>query len=225
MGTPSARPTEASCRCACAQTCALGSKDHERGRRPACAPAKARSVRWAGVSTRRRRPTMRRSPETLRDEDLLARVDQPRSLPRPSLADPPAAVRAHAQGPDLRSDRGDDRGGYNLAAGDARRRTQLGLPLQLAAGLYVHALGASHAGLRPGSDRLLLLRRRSGRRRGSADHVRHRRAQAARRGDAGSSLRLRRRPAGPNRQRRMASQAARCLGGVARLRSTPHQLR
>ena len=162
--------------------------------------------------------------ETRGDASLLARVDRPRSLSGSSLADPPAAVRAHAQGADLRSDRSDDRRGDDLAARDARRRAQLGLPLQLAAGLDVHALGTLDPRLRPRGERLLLLHRRPGRGRRPADHVRHRRARAARRGDARSPHRLRRRAAGAGRQRRLAPQAARCLGRAPRLGPAPHAL-
>ena len=67
-------------------------------------------------------------------------------------------------------------GAHDLAARDARRRAQLGLPLHLDPRLDVHALGPVHARLRLGGQRLLLLHRRRGReRRGPADHVRHRR--------------------------------------------------
>ena len=111
------------------------------------------------------------------------------------MADPPAAVRAHAQGPDLRSDRSDDRRRHDLAARDARRRAQLGLPLQLAARLDLHAVGPLDPRLRPRGERLLLLHRRPGRGRGPADHVRDRRARAARRGDARSPLRATKAPA------------------------------
>ena len=54
---------------------------------------------------------------------------------------PPAAQRAHAQGPDVRADRRDGRRRDDVAAGDARRRAQLGLPLHVDPRLHVHALG------------------------------------------------------------------------------------
>ncbi len=89
----------------------------------------------------------------------------------------------------LRADRSDDRGGHHLAARDARRRPQLGLPLQLDPRLDVHALGAVHARLRLGGQRLLLLRRRRGRGRGggAADHVRDRRRDASSRSRSSST--------------------------------------
>ena len=77
--------------------------------------------------------------------------------------------------PDRRADRGRD----DLAAGDAAGRAQLGLPLQLDPRLDVHAVGALHARLRLGGQRLLLLHRRRRRRpRGPAGDVRARRRAA-----------------------------------------------
>ena len=66
--------------------------------------------------------------------------------------------------------------------GDARRRAQLGLPLQLDPRLHVHALGPLHPRLRLGGERLLLLRRRrrGGGRGGPPDHVRDRGREEAR---------------------------------------------
>ena len=75
----------------------------------------------------------------------------------------PAAQRADAQGPDLRPDRRDGRRGHHVAARDARRRAQLGLPLLLDPRLHVHALGPLHARLRLGGQRLLLLHRATSR--------------------------------------------------------------
>ena len=111
---------------------------------------------------------------------LLARVAGPRRLPRPPVEDVPPAQRADAQGPQLRPDRRDGRGVDHVAARDPGRRAQLGLPLQLGPRLDVHALGAVHARLRLGGQRLLLLhrRRRLGRAR-APDHVRHRRRARA----------------------------------------------
>ena len=104
-----------------------------------------------------------------------------------------AAQRADAEGPHLRAIRSDDRGGHHVAAGDTGRRPQLGLPLQLDPRLDVHAVGAVHARLRRGGERLLLLRRRRGRGRGGAapDHVRDRRREEARGAGARAPLRLR----------------------------------
>ena len=72
----------------------------------------------------------------------------------------PRAQRADAQGPDVRADRRDRRRGDDLAAGDARRRAQLGLPLHVDPRLDVRAVGPLHARLRLGGERLLLLHRR-----------------------------------------------------------------
>ena len=71
------------------------------------------------------------------------------------------------------------RGGDDLAARDARRRAQLGLPLLLDPRLDVHALGPLHARLRRGGQRLLLLHPR--RRHGARTTCRSCTASAARR--------------------------------------------
>ena len=55
------------------------------------------------------------------------------------------------------------RGGDDVAARDARRRAQLGLPLLVDPRLDVRAVGPLHARLRLGGQRLLLLHRRRGR--------------------------------------------------------------
>ena len=55
----------------------------------------------------------------------------------------PAAQRADAQGPDLRADRRDDRRGDDVAARDARRRAQLGLPLHAGSATRPSCSGAS----------------------------------------------------------------------------------
>ena len=111
------------------------------------------------------------------DRPPLAALARPRRVPRPSVAERPAAQRPDAQGPDLRADRRDRRRRHHLAAGDAGRRAQLGLPLLVDPRLHVRAVGPLHARLRLGGERLLLLRRRRGRGRAgpAADHVRHRR--------------------------------------------------
>ncbi len=112
------------------------------------------------------------------DRRVLARLAARRQLPRPPLADPPAALGARPQGPHLHPDRGDRRRPDHLAAGDAGRRTQLGLPLQLDPRLDLQPLGPAHARLRPGGARLHALhRRRLPRPPGPADHVRDRRAR------------------------------------------------
>ena len=96
------------------------------------------------------------------------------------MAAVPAALGADAEGPVVRADRRDGRGRDDVAARDARRRAQLGLPLLVDPRLHVHALGPLHARLRLGGQRLLLLhRRRRGRRRGPAGHVRRSAASAS----------------------------------------------
>ena len=107
---------------------------------------------------------------------VLAAVDHPGRVPRPPVADPPAAQRADPQGPDLRADRRAARRLDDLAARDPARRTQLGLPLRLDPRLDVRAVGPVHPGPGPRGQRLLLLHRRrepGGAR--PADHVRRRR--------------------------------------------------
>ena len=81
---------------------------------------------------------------------LLAHLARLRRLPRPPLARAPAALRAGPQGPHLHADRRDDRRADDLAAGDARRRAQLGLPLHLDARRDLHPPGPARARARPG---------------------------------------------------------------------------
>ncbi len=134
--------------------------------------------------------------------------------------------RAHAQGPDLRADRRDRRRRDDVAARDAGRGAQLGLPLLLDPRLDVRALGPLHARLRLGGQRLLLLRRRrdGGGGGDAADHVRHRRPRGAARADARPPHRLRERAARPRRQRRPLAGPARRLGRGARLALPAHAL-
>ena len=94
------------------------------------------------------------------DRAPLATLARSRRVPRPSLADPPPTQRADPQGPHLRPDRGHGGGGHHLAAGDPRRRAELGLPVHVDPGRHLHALGPLHARIRLGGQRLLLLHRR-----------------------------------------------------------------
>ena len=146
-----------------------------------CARATRRSSRCRGPSTRRRGPTTRPTSASCCTADYWHEWLDARRLPRPPVAHVPAAQRADAQGADLRADRRDGRRRHDVAARDARRRAQLGLPLHLDPRLDVHALGPLHARLRLGGQRLLLLhrRRRRGGRGRAADHVRHRRRDAS----------------------------------------------
>ena len=179
-------------RVAARPTSASASRARARGRAPRC--RRATRVRRPGLVAARscRRPT-RRPRSGWADRPLLAGVAEARHVPRPPVAHLPAAQRTDPQGPDLRADRRDDRGGDHVAARDARRRAQLGLPLQLDPRLHVHAVGAVHARLRRGGERLLLLRRRRGRGRGgrAPDHVRDRRRERARGAGARPPVRLR----------------------------------
>ncbi len=61
------------------------------------------------------------------------------------------ALADHAEGADLRADRRHRRGADDLAAGTARRRAQLGLPLLLAARRHADAAGADERRLLRGS--------------------------------------------------------------------------
>ena len=137
------------------------------------------------------------------------------------------AQRAHAQGPDLRADRRAGRRGDHLAARDARRRAQLGLPLHLDARLDVRAVGPVHPRLRLGGQRLLRTSSPTGRRRATAT-CRSCTASTARRELDEHVLdhlqRLRGRPAGAHRQRRLRPAPARRLGRGARLGLPAHQV-
>ena len=112
----------------------------------------------------------------------------------------------------------------HVAARDAGRRAQLGLPLHLDPRLDVRPVGAVHARLRLGGQRLLLLHRRRGRaRRRAADHVRRRRR--ARRSTRTTLDHLHgydgARPV-RDRQRRLQPAPARRVGRGARLGLPPH---
>ena len=99
---------------------------------------------------------------------LLARLAGRRADPRPPLARGDPALGAGDQGPDVHADRRDRRGADDVAARDARRRAQLGLPLRLDARLDVHAAGAALAQPRLGSRGVHAVRRRPRARRRTA---------------------------------------------------------
>ena len=110
------------------------------------------------------------------DRAPLAALAGRRPHPGPPVEEPPRPQRADPQGTQLRADRRDRGRRHDLAAGDAGRRAQLRLPLQLDPGLHLRAVGPLHARLRLGGDRLLPLHhRRGGAGRRPADRVRHRR--------------------------------------------------
>ena len=91
---------------------------------------------------------------------LLAGLAVQRHLPRPPLAQLHGAQRPDAQGPELRAHRRHHGGGDDLAARDARRGAQLGLPLHLDPRLLLHAALALPARVRLGGARVLRLRAR-----------------------------------------------------------------
>ena len=156
---------------------------------------------------------------------LLARVARRRHLSRPSLARVPAALGARAEGADLRADRGDDRGADDVAAGDAGRRAQLGLPLLLDARRDVHAVGAARARPRLGGERLHGVPRRPRAQQGrlAPDHVRDRRRAQPQGDDAAPPQGLRRLAAGAQGQRRLQPAPERRLRRRARLGLPAHQ--
>ncbi len=114
--------------------------------------------------------------------------------PRPPLARPDPALGAGDQGPHLHAHRRHRRGAHDLAAGDARRRAQLGLPLHVAARLDLHAAGAALLEPRLGGRGVHAVRRRPRAQQGRrpADHVRDRRPPRSDRVDPRRPLRLRR---------------------------------
>ena len=113
---------------------------------------------------------------------------------------------------------------HHVAARDAGRRAQLGLPLRLDARRDVHAARAALARPRLGGRRVHAVRGRprAGRRRRAADHVRDRRPPRPHRVDARRPVGLRRRAAGPDRQRRVRPAPERRLRRGARLDPAAH---
>ena len=95
---------------------------------------------------------------------LLARLAELGQDPRPSVEALPGPQRADPEGAQLRPHRRDHGGVDDLAAGNAGRGAELGLPVHLDPGLGVHAPVAVPAGFRLGSDRVLGLRHRRGQR-------------------------------------------------------------
>ena len=161
------------------------------------------------------------------DVALLALLARPRADPRPPLARPDPALGARDQGADLHADRRDRRGADDVAARDAGRRAQLGLPLHLDARHDLHAAGAALAQPRLGGRRVHAVRRRRRADRGrvAADHVRDRRPSRPHRDDPRRPLRLRGREAGADRQRRLRPAPERRLRRGARLDPPAHEAR
>ena len=123
--------------------------------------------------------------------------------PRPSVARPDPALRAHDQGPDLHADRRHGGRADDLAPRDARRRAQLGLPLHLDPRHDLHPAGAPLPQPELGGRRVHAVRRRRGADRGrvAADHVRDRRPSRLDRVDPRRPDRLCGRKAGADRER------------------------
>ena len=122
--------------------------DRHRGRlrpRPPRAGQGRAGVLRAVLGRRPRLPHRRRRRRRAhrRDRPVLAQLAGPRPHPRPPAAAPARAVGAHDQGPDLHADRRHRRRADDLAAGDARRRAQLGLPLHVDARHDLHPAGAA----------------------------------------------------------------------------------
>ena len=116
------------------------------------------------------------------DRAPLAALAGPRRLPGPSVAIAPRAQRAHAQGPDVRADRRARRGRHDVAARDAGRRAQLGLPLHAGSATRRSRCGACTRSASTGrrDDFFCVHRRRRRARRRAAGHVRRRRRARAR---------------------------------------------
>ena len=110
-------------------------------------------------------------------DPVLARVARTGADARPSLARPDPAVGPGHQGPHVHADRRHRGGPHDLAARDARRRAELGLPLHLDARQHLHVAGAALPEPGLGGRRVHAVRRRprADRVGGPADHVRHRR--------------------------------------------------
>ena len=108
-----------------------------------------------GRDAARRRSTKRSEQLHARRErfwrDWLSTAD----VPRPPVPPVHRAQRARAQGAELRADRRDHGRGDDVAARDARRRAQLGLPLHVDPRHRVHAARAARSRLRLGGVRVL----------------------------------------------------------------------
>ncbi len=150
--------------------------------------------------------------------DLHRSYDGPWARPR-------APQRPGAARPDIPAERRDRRGADDVAAGERRRRTQLGLPVRLGPRRELHDGGAL-GGRLPGRGRGLLRvhdHRRRGDRRARvrvADHVRRRRRARPLRTRPAAPARLAGQPAGAGRQRRVDPAADRRVRGTARRGAT-----
>ena len=144
------------------------------------------------------------------DGIVLARLVDPLLLHRSPEGGGPALL-VDLEGADLRGDRRDRRRSHHVAAGAARRRTQLGLPLLLAARRDLHADGLVGRGLSRGSAGVARVApaQRGRQPEPAPDHVWLVRRTAADRMGGAVAARLSGRRAGAHRQRRLRSTPAR----------------
>ena len=128
-----------------ARRCDLHGRGHDIGARSSRSPRASRSRSCSAGSRRTIRgrfPTTR--PRSSSDTtDVLANVVGALRV-RGRVARAGVAFAAHARGADLRTDRRHRRRADHVAAGDARRLAQLGLPLLLGARRDAHARGVAH---------------------------------------------------------------------------------
>ena len=117
-------------------------------------------------------------------------------------------------------------GGDDLAAGDSRRRAQLGLPLHLGPRLGLHALGAVRARASSGRRTSTSRSSRGGRGGPAPDHVRHRRRAGARPRGHSTTSRATRAPARCGSATAPATSSSTTCGACCstRSRSTPAAL-
>ena len=131
--------------------------------RPARAPRRARSC-YCALSWDEQAPvpaTVEEANAQLDGDDaLLAQLAGAGADPRPRAPPVDPALGAGDQGADVHADRGDGRGADDVAARDAGRGAQLGLPLHLDPGLDVHAAGAALPRPRLGGGRVHAVHRR-----------------------------------------------------------------
>ena len=207
---PTWRSASRAAACAAATCCRPGERAY-------CALSWADGLAAPDDVERRRRPHRRHRAV------LAALAGAPPASPT-TLPRARPALGAGDQGPDLHADRRHRGRADHLAAGDAGRRAQLGLPLHLDARLHLHAAGAALAEPGLGGRRVHAVRRRPRADRGrlAADHVRHRRAPRPDRVDPRRPLRLRRRAAGADRQRRLRPAPERRVRRRARLDPAAH---
>ena len=153
--------------------------------------------------------------EPRRDGRVVAPMDGdlPFPLRQRALARRRAALVDHVEAADVRAHGRHRRGADDVAAGVARRRAQLGLPLLLAPRLDAHAVCAAQRRLsrRGGCVAAVAAACGRGPARAAPHHVRRRRRALAARDRAAMPAGLRRQPARARRQRRGHSAPARRL--------------